>query len=300
MDYGKIFTRAWDIIWKYKFLILLGVLVALSGGGFGGGGNQARYVFGAEDMQWGDMPNFDNFQPFQGIDLPLAAVGILVVVGVLILIGLVFWAAGTISRGGLINGVNEIEEENPTSLSEAFKAGWEKGWRLIGIGLVPSIPVLILMIMGIGVFLGYGGFEALSYGEMPGISPGFVIPLVMMACLLVPIAMILGLLRNFANRACMLEDLGVVDSYKRGFEVLGDNLGPALLLLLIQVALTIGVWVMMIIPGILMLLCCLLWPLLLLIEGAFTTYTSPLWTLAWREWTRNELVEVNQEIPSAN
>jgi hypothetical protein len=82
----------------------------------------------------------------------------------------------------------------------------------------------------------------------------------------------------------MLEDLGVIGSYRRGFEVLGDNLGPALLLFLIQVALSIGIWVMMLIPGILIALCCLLWPLLILIKGAFSAYYSTLWTLAWREW----------------
>ncbi len=29
MDYGRLLRRAWDIIWAHKFLILLGVLVAL-------------------------------------------------------------------------------------------------------------------------------------------------------------------------------------------------------------------------------------------------------------------------------
>ena len=33
------------------------------------------------------------------------------------------------------------------------------------------------------------------------------------------------------------------------------------------------------------ILCCLLWPLLILIQGAISTYFSTLWTLAWREWT---------------
>jgi hypothetical protein len=30
---------------------------------------------------------------------------------------------------------------------------------------------------------------------------------------------------------------------------------------------------------------CLLWPLMLLVEGAITAYFSTVWTLAWREWT---------------
>jgi len=34
-----------------------------------------------------------------------------------------------------------------------------------------------------------------------------------------------------------------------------------------------------------MALCCVLWPVLLLVQGAIASYFSTLWTLAWREWT---------------
>ncbi len=281
MDYGKIFGRAWDIIWEHKFLILLGVMVALSGGGRGSG-SQAQYAFNNNDVQWGDLPSFDFGTPFQNLDLPLIGVGVIaLLVGLLLLLGLGFWAAGTISRGGLISAVYAIDSGQATSFTEAIEAGWVKGWRLIGIGLVPAIPMLVLVIISVGMFVGYGGIETLAEGNYL-VGPG--LPIIFLACLLVPTALILGLLRNFANRACMLEDLGVIGSYRRGFEVLGDNLGPALLLFLIQVALSIGIWVMMLIPGILIALCCLLWPLLILIEGAFSAYYSTLWTLAWREW----------------
>ena len=33
MAYGELLSRAWDIVWKHKFLILLGVLVAVGSGG---------------------------------------------------------------------------------------------------------------------------------------------------------------------------------------------------------------------------------------------------------------------------
>jgi hypothetical protein len=63
------------------------------------------------------------------------------------------------------------------------------------------------------------------------------------------------------------------------------NFGPALVLFLIQIAVSVGIGIAMILPGIVMALCCLLWPLLILIQGAIAAYFSTLWTLAWRQWT---------------
>ena len=106
-----------------------------------------------------------------------------------------------------------------------------------------------------------------------------------LACIIVPIALVLGLLRTFANRACMIEDLGVFAAYKRGWEVMTANLGEAIVLFLIQIGIGIAIGLLMILPGLLMALCCILWPLLLLIRGAISAYFSTLWTLAWKTWT---------------
>ncbi len=284
MDYGKLFTRAWDIIWKYKFLILLGVLVALSGSS-GSGGSQSRYMFDGGDLPWKDMPRFDYGTPFQNPDLSILAILGLIALGVILIVfGLAFWVAGTIARGGLISAVNDIEVEKPSSFSTAFKAGWKKGWRLIGIDLVPAIPGLALFIGSLAIFLSYGGFGDLMDGVWPYAGIGPFLPIILLSCLLLPIIFFLSILGSFANRACMLEDLGVVASFRRGFEVLADNLGSALILFLIQVAASIGLFIVMIVPGFLMVLCCLLWPVLILLQGAFSAYISTLWTLAWREF----------------
>jgi len=287
MDYGKLFTRAWDIIWKYKFLILLGVLVALSGS-TGSGGNQSRFVFEGGDVPWNDMPMFDYGSPFRDLDLSILAIlGLIALGAVIIVVGLALWVAGTIARGGLISAVNDIEGDNPADFSTAFKAGWKKGWRLLGIDLVPAIPGLALFIGSIALFLSYGGFVEMMDGNWPYAGIGPFLPLILLSCLLIPIILFLSILQTFANRACMLEDLGVVASFRRGFEVLADNLGTALILFLIQAAVSIGLFIVMIVPGFLMVLCCLLWPVLILVQGAFSAYIATLWTLAWREFVED-------------
>jgi len=279
MDYGKLFSRAWDIIWKNKFLILLGILIALSGGG-SNGGNPSQFTFRGDEADWQNFPGFD-FEygnPFQNLDIPIIA------------------ALGTISRGGLIGAVNEIEQGNPTSFSDAFQAGWQKGWRLIGIGLVPAIPGVVLFVIAASSVFTFGGIELLTQGGIQSFAGlGAFLPLIVLSCILVPVMLILSLLSVFANRACMLEDLDVIGSYRRGFEVLGDNLGPAALLFLLQIAISFGLIIMMIVPGILIALCCLLWPVFLLIEGGFAAYYSTLWTLAWNEWTGMAPAEIEEE-----
>ena len=284
MDYGNLFSKAWDIIWKNKFLILLGVLVALGNSNFGGS-TPGQYTFGGDEFDWQNLPRFDYGAPFQDFDLLFLTVGGIALLFGLLLVGLFFWALATISRGGIINAVNEIELGNPTNFSEAFKAAWQKGWRLIGIELITAIPGLILLLVGVATLFMFGGIAALSQGDFDPVSLSIFLPFIVLVCVMVPVSIVLSLLSAFAYRACMLEDQPVFAAYRRGFEVLGDNLGPAILLFILQIALSVGIGIIMIVPGFLMALCCLLWPLFLLIEGAFAAFYSTLWTLAWREWT---------------
>lgn len=288
MDYGNFFSEAWDLIWKHKFLILLGVLVALGSAG-GGGGSQGISAgnFNAGTRQ---MPqfDFDPTAPFHSLDIPYFAVGgIIILVLFLILIGLVFWLLGTISRGGLIHGANLVSQGKESDFSDSFRAGWSKVLRLIGIGIVPAIPVLLLVVISISSIGIYGEFrQVISHGEIIAAPrTGLLVPIGILACLLVPLALALSLLRTFANRACMLENLGVFASYQRGARVLFANFGNALILFLLQIALSIGIMIVLFVPAILLALCCFLWPVLLLVQGTFTAFYSTLWTLAWNHWT---------------
>ena len=143
--------------------------------------------------------------------------------------------------------------------------------------------MLIAGLGAAGVFAGFYGLLGERTAWAPGVGIGVL--LVVLACILAPIALALSLLRTFANRACMLEDLGVIASYRRGLSVLVENIGPAIILFLLQIVIGVVLGVAMILPGLAMALCCILWPVLLLIRGAIAAYFSTMWTLAWREWT---------------
>jgi hypothetical protein len=284
MNYGELLSRAWNTIWDHKFLILLGVLVALGGGGGGGASTGGNLTF---NQPRGEMPRMPEIPRIPEIPDPRAIAPALVIVVIIaiiaaVLIGLALWVVSTIARGGLIAGASTIDDGGSSSFAQAWNAGWRKGWRLLGIGILPAIPGFLLVIMGVGAAVAFGGVSRYLGRDVgvPAIT-NLGILLVALSCILVPIAVILGLLRTFANRACILEDQGVFGAYRRGLQVLLDNFGPAVILFLIQIGITIAIGVVSFLPA----LCCVLWPLLIVLQGGIAAYFSTLWTLAWRDWT---------------
>ncbi len=292
MDYGRFLSRAWTILWEHKWLILLGVLVVLGsrGPGFSGGGTvQMPLRPGRFDFR---LPEFDpdvwlpEFPRHLDLPVVLAVMAGLVIAVLAAVVGLALWAVSTIARGGLIAGVNTIDSGLVSTFGTAWNAGWRKGWRLIGIGVLPAIPTLILGILMVGAMIVFAA-TYLILGEPSVVVPGVGLAVMwgVAACVLLPIALVLSALQVFANRACMLEDLGVIPAYRRGLNVLFDHIGPALVLFLLQVVISVVLGAVLVIPRAILALCCILWPILLLIRATIASYFSTMWTLAWREWT---------------
>ena len=299
MDYGRLLRRAWDVIWAHKFLILLGVLVALVGTGGNASGTGFRFDGSGFDFDGGMPRDFREFRDFprmpemprfrgspQDWEIPVfAGIVAIVAIGIGAILGLALWGVSTTARGGLIASVHTITEGGTSSFSQAFGAGWHRIWQLLGIGIAPAIPGLLIFIAGLGVTGALALASQVFGGNGFALVPGVGAILIPVLCILVPMVLVLNLLRTFANRACILEDLGVFAAYKRGLNVLIANIGPAIVLFVLQTAISLALGLLMLLPGLLMALCCVLWPVLILIEGTKAAYFSTLWTLAWKEWT---------------
>lgn len=284
MEYGKIINRSVNVVWENKYLILLGILASLGGASFPSGGGGGNGGSGGGNGQPFGQPG--QFPDISGEVAGLAIGAVLALLCVALFIGLALWAVSTIARGGLIASVDTVESGGKSSFSQGWRAAWQKVWRLLGIGILPGIPGLILFAVGLLALGTYGGIFALFGEEMAtpaGVGAGGLIVLV--ACIIVPIVLLLSILRTFAERACMLEDLGVIASYRRGLDVLMANLGEAIVLFLIQIAIFVVLGIFLFVPGIFLALCCFLWPLLLAVQGAINAFVSAVWTLAWRTWT---------------
>ena len=144
----------------------------------------------------------------------------------------------------------------------------------------------MLVVIGLVAFGALGGLSAITGPDVipAGGFAGVGIIIAVLACIFVPIALILSILRTFAERACMLEGLGALDSYRRGWQVLRGNLTEAILLFMLQLGLGVALAFALFLPGLIAILCCFLWPLLMAVQGAITAFISSMWTLAWRSW----------------
>lgn len=295
MEYSKLLSRPLNLIWENKFLIILGILAGLGGGStgsfqFGGNGGSGAPPFG-QPGQPGQPPQIEG--EFAGLAIGL----IIALICVGLVVGIALWVVSTIARGALINGVDSIESGEKSSFSQAWRAAWQRVGTLLGVGFIPAIPGFVLFVVALLGLVAYGSASAILGEELANTlgSAELGIIAVLLLCIIVPVALALSILRTFAERAAMLENLGVVASYKRGWNVLMSNIGEAAVLFILQVVIFAVLGLVLFVPGVILAVCCFLWPLLLIVQGAISAYISTLWTLAWNTWTGKEPPMVEKE-----
>ena len=228
MDFGKLLSRSWQIVWNNKFLFVIGFLAALGSGGSGGGGGSSD--FGLSDSDFVDPANL-----FGRAELFWSQYGTLIIMGFcfLFLIGLAVWLISLIAQAGLIDAVDRIDEGGSSSFGEAWAAGMSKLLPLVGLSLLLTVPFLLFGIIAAGVGV---GAVVTDGGALFGLL-GIIIAC--FACLLVPLAFFIQLLYPFAQRAIVLEGKGAVASLSRGWHVIRENVGDAAILIIIAIAISI-------------------------------------------------------------
>jgi hypothetical protein len=141
---------------------------------------------------------------------------------VLVILGIFL---GTIGKIGLIRGVQKADKDLEARLSfgELFKGSLPYFWRVFLLNLLVGIVVfLVVMVLLVGLILG----SIVTLGLLLVCA----IPLI---CLIIPIAAAIGVIIDQATIAIVVEDLGVLDGLRRGWEVVRGNLGPMVVMWLI-------------------------------------------------------------------
>ncbi len=303
MNYGQILSRAWSITWRWKVLWVLGFLTALSSS-LSSGTNLSYRMNDTDVANWAlDLPAWPNAVLW----LSLIGCGALV-------LALALAVLSVIATGGLIAGVQQVEEEGTTSLRSAWRVGVRRFWRLFGISLVVELPVFLLVLVVV-LLLAFGivGLTNTLTDSTGGMAIAHTVSVVcgsLLCCTLLPIGIALTMVTTFAQRAAILEELPWIQAVTRGWQVFRDHLGPSLILWLISVAIGLAVGILLglvALPIVLALFALFeadgataLFIVLAVCAGVVSfaifgfveavqgTFTSAAWTLAYRHLTARE------------
>jgi len=318
LDYGHIFSRAWEITWKNKILWVFAFLFNLSSsrlntnfnipGGGGGGGGQGGF----------DRSGFREFLERFNLDAnTLIAIGFGLFC-LLLLVSLVFWLLSAIGQGGLIGGVRQAEATGQVSFGEAWGLGTEHFMRLFLIRLVAALPGLFIVLLAlvggatVAVSVINGNFDSMDDLQGGGLALALVC-LIGVACLMGLAAFALQIALHYAPFAAVIEGLGTREAMSRSWAILVANFVPTLILAVI-LAIIDGVvgfvlaipLIAIILPAVIALavyvydgraaglpvagfaaLCCVIYaPILAVLASALQTWKTSTWVLAYQTFIR--------------
>ncbi len=229
MDYNKIITESFQIFWRHKALWIMGIVAAMCGQGDAGGFN---FNFNQSFSGDNKLPNF-NVPPFvrdmAENPIPYVMALVVVILGWWLFSTIVGW----IAQGALIGMVDEIDRTGATSLGQGWRVGSERFLSLFAIAILLALPGLILLIpfiiwlvvffAQIGVMANKNSNEIFnSLAPMLFSTLACLLPLL---CLAILLGFAISLLKTISMRSCVLESLGAIDSLKRGWQVIRQNLG---------------------------------------------------------------------------
>lgn len=242
--YGELLGKSWKIVWRKRYLWLLGFLAALgapgSYGGFPSSSSAGNFSdVGSEigtdeidlselDAAWSGLESLVDVGDVLQMALLIGAMVCLVV----LIVRFIFWLIGTNARAAMIVGVTDEHFGRTSSLRQAWRAGRPHVWRLIRFRLILIIPVLIFT-FGL-LFSILVGLAQLS----SAISPAtFTIPPTLLAlapftfilsCLLwIPAALIVPFVDAFGYRGIVLRSQTVGQGLRHGWQLFIENAGDS-------------------------------------------------------------------------
>ncbi len=241
MDPVKILKRSWTILWSYRALWVFGLILAMAGAG--SQGNNSTDFSGSDSGPQNNEPLPEDMreafeearQEFQTLveqgpseigitDAEWTALLWIAVIFVLfsVILSIALAIARYVSETAVIRMVDQYEASGTKmTVREGFQTGWSRtSWHLFLINLLVNLPLILFML----VLLIIGGIILAvmsSAGETPAT---FVIiitvaSVALMGFVVAILSILLALLRNFFWRVSALEDVGVRESLRRGFQM---------------------------------------------------------------------------------
>jgi len=270
MDHVTVLKRAWNNVWRYRALWIFGILLALTTGSRGsesfsalnGGNDRDRSItdFRLPDdfsVELGDgiREEIEELTRLFNREVPTQVVSTVIAVAIgLLAVGVLLFVVGRIARyvaeTSLIGMVDKQEETGKQqSVRQGFRMGWSRAaWRLFLIDLAVDLPValafILLFTLALAPLLLWTS-RSTGLGAVGTVSTiGLFFAVVFLA---IVIGAALSLLKRFFRRACVLEDLGVAGSLRKGWAMVRQNLKDVGLMWLIMIGVNLA-WMLAMVP----------------------------------------------------
>jgi hypothetical protein len=206
MDYANLFSQAWNLIWRNKFLLALGFVAALSGDAL----SQVRV--GPELSLWGnggllqanvlDIDSWSRALRLLGGNLVAATI-------ITIVAGLIMMVAVLSGRAALVVAAHALDDHETIDLSAALR----RSVRLIA-------PILISTLLLYIPFL----IASQIIGELLRLSPGIIrLPIYVLVLALLGVQIVLALMHPLAICGIVIHGLDPVASIERSWRLIREH-----------------------------------------------------------------------------
>ena len=311
MDFLDVLRRSFNITRTHRALWVFGILLALTAGGGGFSGN--GYNFNLSDR--GRLPDTGVQPSDYGITggVLAAIIGLCCLALLLTVVAII---VRYVSETGIYRLVDELEEAGtrPTA-RRGFRLGWDRrAFRLFLIDLVIGIPFAVAVILLFLIALSPLLLLLVDNTVVRAIGIILAVMLVLVAILaLIVAALAISLLNQFWHREAAIAGKGVVDSIRDGTALVRANLSNAVVMYVVMIGVGIG-WGIVMIPIFLVVLALaflvgglpafliyqatqnlavtllvgipiglvVLFVPLAFLGGLYTTFTTTVWTLTYR------------------
>lgn len=303
MNYGEVLTRAWKIIWRYKILWLFGIFTGSVSGGSASSGRSSNINF-LQEMPPEVAVFFERL--LDAIQRPAIITGI--ITGALLIIALSIFL-GTIGQIGLISGTLKAERGvERLTFGELFREGTSHFWRFFGMSFFVGLPFLIVIFGLLGAMIFTAVATDSAGNDAAAVFAAFIPVLCTLFCILFFFSVVVGMILQQAKNAMIVEELGIINALKRGWEVFKNNLGSIFLIAVILFIVGVVAGMLTALPVILIVfptmlafvleevqsmqplivmgLCLVAYlPVLLVLNGILTAYIQSAWTLTYLQIT---------------
>lgn len=248
MDYSYIIRRAFEITWNYRALWVFGVLLALTTGAISRGSGSAPGT-------WGIPTPPDMRIPPQVPSFPIEIINALILAGLVLIclffiLGIVAAVVRYISETAAIRMVDRYETNGEKLfISDGFRLGWSiRALRFFLIdllfGLLLTVIFLVMMSVAAAPLLLWlvDSDPARVFGTVTAVGLFLLVILIF-----VIIGIAYSLFSQFFRRAAIMENLGVFESMRRGFDLVVKRLGSVILVGVILYVITL-IWGILMIP----------------------------------------------------